>query len=120
MIDKNVVIGVVGVCGSGKTELVQRLKAHGYQARHIAQEHSHVPDMWQRLSNPNVLVFLEVTFQETMRRKPFNWNEAEYKEELRRLRHAYEHADIFVNTNQFDPDGVCEFVLRRLREDGHL
>ena len=51
-------IAVVGVCASGKSTLVAALCTLGYDARQCGQEHSHVPDMWQRLSRPQVLVYL--------------------------------------------------------------
>jgi adenylate kinase family enzyme len=45
-------IGLVGVCASGKTTLAKILEEKGYHCRHISQEHSYVPDMWQRLTHP--------------------------------------------------------------------
>ena len=74
-------IGVVGPCGTGKSELVNRLNQYGYPARHIAQEHSYVPRMWKQLSNPDILVFLKVSYEMTLKRKNFNWSEKEYQEQ---------------------------------------
>ncbi len=116
MNESKLIIGVVGVCGSGKSELVQRLKAGGYNARHIAQEHSHTPDMWRKISNPDVLIFLEVSYPLTMERKNFNWSEREYQIELERLRHAQQHADLFINTDDLTPEIVFEEVLEFLEE----
>ncbi len=107
----DITIGVVGACGSGKSELVQRLSARGYTARHIAQEHSHAPDMWQKISNPDVLVFLEVSYPNTLKRKKFDWSEKEYQIELDRLRHARQHADLCINTDVLSPDEVFAKVL---------
>jgi hypothetical protein len=111
------VIGVVGVCGSGKTELVQRLRTRRFQVKHIAQEHSFVSDMWQRFSKPNILVYLIVSYPETLRRKKFDWSEKDYNEQIRRVQHARQHADIVVNTDDFTPDGVCEYVLGQLEKE---
>ncbi len=74
-------VGLVGVCGSGKTTLTNGLKPYQFNVRQIAQEHSYVPNMWQRLSNPDVLIFLEASYQVTEHRKPFNWTEKEYQEQ---------------------------------------
>ena len=104
-------IGVVGACGSGKTTLKKGLQKHGIDIRQIAQEHSYVPDMWQRLSNPDVLIFLEVSYPITMKRKPFYWQDADYQEQIHRLRHAYENADLHVDTDHLSPDEVLENVL---------
>jgi deoxyadenosine/deoxycytidine kinase len=110
----NLVIGVVGVCGSGKTELVQRLRARGFQARHIAQEHSYTPDMWQRISNPDILVYLDVSYHETLERKRFDWSERDYQEQCQRVQHAQQHADLIINTDDLTPDDVFIDVLHNL------
>ena len=43
---KTLRIAVVGPCASGKSTFAKALKAAGYEARHPAQEHSYVPNMW--------------------------------------------------------------------------
>ncbi|MCJ7701774.1 MAG: hypothetical protein MUO62_09340 [Anaerolineales bacterium] len=108
------VIGVVGACGTGKSELVNRLKNLGYQAIHIAQEHSFAPKMWMQLTNPDFLVFLEVSYPETMKRKKFNWTEKEFSQQLFRLRHAKANADLVIDTDHISPDEVFEVVLSEL------
>ena len=110
----NRIVGVVGACGSGKTELVKRLKKNGYQARHIAQEHSFAPQMWQRLAHPDLLIFLHVSYPVTLRRKSFHWNRKEYEEQLRRLEHARRHADCEINTDDLTPDEVYQRALECL------
>jgi broad-specificity NMP kinase len=105
-------IGVVGACGTGKSELVARLNQHGYQAHHIAQEHSFVPTMWQQLANPDIMVFLQVSYTKTLRRKGFDWTKEEYQEQLHRLRHAIEHADIVIDTDELSPPEVLDSVLQ--------
>jgi hypothetical protein len=109
-------IGVVGACGTGKSELVARLNQHGYEAHHIAQEHSFVPTMWQQLANPDILVFLVVSYPETLRRKGFHWTKEEYLEQIRRLSHARSHADLVIDTDPLTPDKVFEAVLPAIKE----
>lgn len=111
---KPVKIGIVGTCGAGKTELITRLQQHGFQAKHIAQEHSFAPKMWQRLTNPDVLIFLEVSYPQTLERKKFNWTEQEYQEQRHRLRHAIENADIRVETDRYTPDEIANLVIAQL------
>jgi deoxyadenosine/deoxycytidine kinase len=108
-------IGLVGVCGSGKTTLTNGLRPYNFNVRQIAQEHSYVPDMWQRLANPDVLIFLEVSYPITKQRKPFNWSEKEYQEQLHRLRHANKHADLHINTDDLTPEDVRQTVLEFLQ-----
>jgi len=47
-------IALVGPCSSGKTTLAVFLKAQGYDVRQPAQEHTYAPQMWQRLSKPDI------------------------------------------------------------------
>ena len=111
-------IGLVGVCGSGKTTLTNRLKPYNFNVRQIAQEHSYVPDMWQRLPNPDVLIFLEVSYPVTQQRKPFKWSEKEYQEQLHRLRHANEHADLHIATDDLTPKEVRDRVINFINKLG--
>ncbi len=112
-------IGVVGPCAAGKTTLIAGLKDHGYaRVRHIAQEHSYVANMWQRLTHPDLLIYLDVSYSQTIARRRMNWTEAEYAEQLYRLRHARQHADLVVQTDDLSPAQVLQQVLAFL--DVHL
>jgi hypothetical protein len=104
-------IAVVGPCGAGKSSLVAGLKPYGYQIRHIAQEHSYVPDMWRRLTNPDLLIYLDVSYENTVLRRKLDWTYDEYAQQIYRLRHARQHADIYVDTNPMTLDEVIQFVL---------
>jgi ABC-type Mn2+/Zn2+ transport system ATPase subunit len=110
-------IGVVGPCGAGKSTLVGALQALGFRCRHIAQEHSYVPYMWQRISQPDILIFLNATFVTCTARRRLNWSETDYQEQLRRLEHARAHADLTIETDDLAPGEVLAkarvFLLRR-------
>ena len=108
---KNFLIGVVGVCASGKSTLIRGLEARGYRGRHIAQEHSYVKDMWKRITDPDVLIFLDASFAVTVRRRKLNWVEADWQEEQRRLGHAREHADRYIQTDDRTAEQVLEEVI---------
>lgn len=114
--DHDILIGVVGPCGTGKSELVSRLKEHGFRVRHIAQEHSFAPKMWQVITNPDILVYLKVSYPKTMDRKNFKWTEKEFQEQLHRLRHAIEHADITIDTDPLTPNEVYQSILEAIKE----
>ena len=114
---KSLTIGVVGPCAAGKTTLIQRLRALGYQAKHIAQEHSYVPQMWQKLANPDFLVYLDVSYSLTIQRRHLDWTVNEYSEEIHRLRHAREHAHLYIDTDALSPEEVLDLVLAFLKEN---
>ena len=110
MAKTDLLIGLVGPCKSGKTELKTRLEQNGYRCRHISQEHSFVPNMWQQISHPDVLIYLDVSYKNTLLRG-LNWNEKDYQDQLVRLGHAYSHADHIINTNDLSIEEVFHNIL---------
>ena len=108
------VIGLVGPCKSGKTVLKRGLTEYGYQVKHIAQEHSYVKDMWLKIAQPDILIFLEVSYEETLNRSSLNWSRNEYTQQIGRLSHARQHADLVINTSDLTPPEVLESVLQFL------
>ena len=114
------IIGIVGVCASGKTTLTRRLTQLGLDTHHIAQEHSYVPDMWQRLTHPDFLIYLMASYASTIRRRKLNWTQSEYEEQLFRLRHAREHANLVIDTDSMTETGLVTFVVNFLRQHKFL
>lgn len=104
-------IGVVGTCGSGKSTLTAGLEKHGYRCRHIAQEHSYVKYMWQVITKPDILVFLESSYENSTRRRNLNWLRSDHEEQQHRLSHAREHAHLIIDTNSMDAERVLARVL---------
>jgi thymidylate kinase len=109
--DSRPLIGIAGPCGSGKSTLIAGLQKHGYRCRHIAQEHSYVKHMWQVITNPDILIFLDCSFENSTTRRKLNWLPADHEEQLRRLSHAREHANLVINTNDLDSDAVLARAL---------
>ncbi|HEX7542076.1 MAG TPA: hypothetical protein VF352_08085 [Anaerolineales bacterium] len=113
-------IGIVGPCGAGKTTLAEGLHRNGYRARAIVQEHSYVKDMWQRMTRPDVLIFLQASCSVGGERRQMKWTESEWEEQQRRLAHAREHADYYLNTNPLGIGEVLDLVLKYLQNRGLL
>ena len=109
-------IGVVGPCSAGKTTLISALESHGVRARHIAQEHSYVKEMWKRFTNPDILIFLDVSYPVAQERRQLNWNEDEYAQQQKRLAHARSHTDFYLLTDGMSPDDVLQKVMGFLKE----
>jgi len=108
-------VGIVGPCGSGKSTLVAGLESYGYPCRHIAQEHSHVPAMWHIISKPDVLIYLEASYFVSTTRRRLDWQEKDYREQLRRLAHARQHAHLIIDTTVLTPEQVLQKTLDYLQ-----
>jgi chloramphenicol 3-O-phosphotransferase len=112
-------IAVVGVCAAGKTTLVRALQAQGWHARQVLQEHSYVPHMWQRITNPDVLIYLDALLETVRRRRRDpEFPDWLYAEEQARLRHARAQCDFYVDTNALTPEEVLAQVTGWLEEQG--
>jgi guanylate kinase len=109
-------IGVVGPCASGKSTLIAGLTRLGFRTRHIAQEHSYVKDMWKRLTNPDVLIFLDAAWPTTCQRRKLDWTEADWQEQQRRLSHARTNADLYLDTDKLSIEEVLEKVMAFLKK----
>ena len=110
------IVGLVGPCKSGKSVLKKNLEDHGYSCRHIAQEHSFAPKMWNLIGKPDVLIFLDVKFQNTIERGKLNWQEKDYQIQLQRLSNARENADLIIDTNPLTEEEVYKKALDFLTE----
>jgi guanylate kinase len=112
----NPLIGIVGPCGSGKSTLIAGLEEQGYRCRHIAQEHSYVKQMWQVITKPDILIFLQCSFENSTARRKLNWQPSDYEEQQHRLTHAHEHAHLIIVTDSLTANEVLEQVKAYLRE----
>jgi deoxyadenosine/deoxycytidine kinase len=105
------IIGVVGPCAAGKSTLVTALTSLNYPARHIAQEHSYVEDMWSQISNPDILIYLDVSYHVSRARSKAIWPRSIFEKQIQRLEHARNHADLYIQTDDLNPGQVLEQVL---------
>jgi hypothetical protein len=107
LLKRDLVVGIVGPCSSGKTTLAKRLRADGYVVREIRQEHSAVPDMWKRITNPDVLIYLDVSMavgaEREGLREPSSWWPSE---RVTRLAHARQHCDLYIDTTFLSPKQI--------------
>ncbi|MBU6286726.1 MAG: hypothetical protein KGS10_01040 [Chloroflexi bacterium] len=106
---------VVGVCGSGKSELVRRLHGAGFAARVVAQEHSIIQDLWRHQGVPDALVYLAASPQTVAERGRGIVGPAMLAIQEARLADARAAATITVDTDALTAAEVAEVVLGRLR-----
>ena len=104
-------IAVVGPCAAGKSTLAEALRTAGYDVHQPAQEHSYVPEMWQRLTNPDLLIYLDVSYSQARERRPHNIDSQQLETQNQRLAHARQHCNFYLDTSGLTPTQVQERVL---------
>ncbi len=105
---------LVGICGTGKTTLAQGLRRLGHQVRECVQEHSGVPYMWQVMSRPDVLIYLDASEEVVYRRGCRHYVVGCVEEQRRRLAHARAHCDLYVMTDDLTKSQVLKQVTKFL------
>ena len=103
-------IVIVGPCASGKTTLVRGLWARGFAgARVVAQEHSGVLDLWKMRGQPDVLIYLDARLETiAARQRRADWTTEYLSEQLRRLHSAWLACDLYLPTDELNPQEVLE------------
>lgn len=71
--------------------------------------------MWQKITNPDVLIFLDASFPVSTERRKLTWQKSDHDEQQRRLRHARQHASLLIDTDPLTPEQVLEKTLRYLQ-----
>lgn len=72
--------------------------------------------MWQRLTNPDVLIYLFVSYDKTLQRRNLNWSKREYQIQIDRLKHAKEHAHILIDTDLLSPEEVSNMAIQSINK----
>ncbi len=105
-------VAIVGPCSAGKSTLLPSLTAAGYEARQPAQEHSLVPDMWKRMTKPDILIYLDVSYPVARLRRPYiDGGPERLAQQHRRLAHARRCCDFYLDTSDYTPQQVRKAVL---------
>ncbi len=112
--DRPLRVAVVGHCAAGKSTLVAALRAQGYDASAVAQEHSAIHWLW-RHGEPDVLIYLDASLATIRARRGAEWPEAVYAAQEERLREARSHADLVLDTNSEDIAIMANHALDFLR-----
>ncbi|MEX1020340.1 MAG: hypothetical protein WDZ49_11825 [Litorilinea sp.] len=115
--DRNLpIIKVVGMSGAGKSTLVRRLRAAGYNARAVSQEHSAIQELWRQFDHPLILIYLTLSLEvQRSRRADVTWTPDYFRTEEARLGSARAHADVRIDTSNLTPDNVYDVAVSYLR-----
>ena len=84
--------------------------------RHLHRNILYVKDMWKRITNPNLLIYLDASFETTCKRRKMDWIQDEYFEQKSRLSNARENADYYLDTTPLSTDEVLSFVQKYLEK----
>ena len=114
MISGGPLLGVVGPCAAGKSTLVEELRSRGYRVKHIAQEHSYVKDMWFQIARPDILIYLDVSYEISCERTRSTWSRKIFNYQIERLAHARQNADFYIQTDGKSPSEVLYLVMESL------
>jgi excinuclease UvrABC ATPase subunit len=106
---------VVGVCGSGKSELVRRLCAAGFAARVVAQEHSIIRELWRHQGVPDALIYLGASPATVANRGRGIVSPSMLAIQEARLADARAAATVAVATDLLTASEVAELVIDRLK-----
>ena len=107
-------IAVTGVCASGKTTLVAGLRAAGYDAYNVAQEHSCIHNFWQK-RHPDVLITIDARMPAIRQRRVVPWGEERLQVQHARLADARAHADLYIQTDDYTAAEVSQQVIAFLQ-----
>ncbi len=107
-------IAIVGPCAAGKTTLANRLRALGYDAHDVAQEHSQVQAMWRQIARPDLLIYLDASPETIRARLHVDWQQDYLDELARRLDDARAHADFVLATDTLSEQETCNRVVEYL------
>lgn len=88
---------VVGPCAAGKSTLAKNLRALGFRARPIAQEHSGITHLWRK-NNAKVMIYLDVDLPNVHRRGRPNFPAWIHETQKQRLTEARQAADLYLDT----------------------
>ena len=108
-------IAIVGVYASGKTTLVAGLKAAGFDAYNVAQEHSGIHDFWAK-RHPDILVMIDATMPAIHKRRVVYWDESRLEVQHKRLADARAHADLYIQTDEYNAQQVRDKVINFVQE----
>ncbi|HRQ42202.1 MAG TPA: hypothetical protein PLD25_30145 [Chloroflexota bacterium] len=76
-----------------------------------------MPDMWRRISRPDILIYLDVDYVNAQMRRPhLDGGQPRLMLQQQRLTHARQHCDFYLDTSTLSADEVQEQVVAFLQQ----
>ncbi len=80
-----------------------------------------MPAMWQKLTQPDILIYLDVDYETVVARRPKNpGSRQRLEEQHQRLSHARRHCDFYLDTSRLSAVQVRTEVLSFLAQFNDL
>jgi thymidylate kinase len=76
--------------------------------------------MWRRIANPELLIYLDVSYEISMKRRRLDMTKNEFLQLVERLGHAKEHANLYIDTETLSPEHVLAQVLSFLDQNRQI
>jgi hypothetical protein len=89
------------------------LRLRGIDARSVAQEHSIIPDLWKH-SRPDLLVYLDVSYEEAARRREIFWPPERHREQKEFMEPARRAADLVILTDALEVSQIVDRISNYL------
>ena len=70
--------------------------------------------MWMQISKPDYLIYLDVSYDVSSVRSGGTWSKSIFDKQVNRLLHARNYADLYIQTDDLDPQQVLEIVLENI------
>jgi hypothetical protein len=67
--------------------------------------------MWQRFVRPDVLIYLDVSYETARQRRRISWGPEWLAVQRRRLAHARQHCDLYIPTDHQMAEAILAQVL---------
>ena len=106
---------IVGPCAAGKSTLAQGLRAHGFSAHLVAQEHSGIANLWRK-HEARAMLYLDVDLPNVHRRGRPAFPDWLHQKQRSRLLEAQQAADCYIDTAPLSIPDVLQRALSFLAE----
>lgn len=67
--------------------------------------------MWRTINPPDLLIYLDASYETCSQRKQLNWTRDEYLEQVDRLADARQRCDFYIDSDELSIDETAQRTL---------